>query len=83
MIFYIIIFIILLFLSKLDELDRKSVYYYFKNNFKMKTEYPLKAYLKIFYKTLLIPFKEKKFFQNIQKVVCITVMYLNFILNLL
>ena len=45
-IFYIIIFIItytLLCLSTLDELDRKSLYYYVKNMSKTKSEYPLKT----------------------------------------
>ena len=84
MLIYVIIFFIityiLLFINKLDNID-KSLYYFIKNSNNFNLETPIKTYLKCVYKALLIPFNNKIYLKNLLKVVFIVVIYMNIILN--
>jgi hypothetical protein len=64
MIIFIVILYILLFLSKLDDLDRKSIYYLIKNTHTFNIVASNKTYLTFCYQTLLIPFNEKIYFEK-------------------
>lgn len=61
---FIIIIYILLFLSKLDDLDRKSMYYLIKNTHTFNIVASNKTYLTFCYQTLLVPFNEKIYFEK-------------------
>ena len=67
MLIYLLILIIiyfLLFIRKLDDIDKKSSYYFIKNSNKFNLETPIKTYIKFLYKTLLVPFKEIMYFSK-------------------
>lgn len=60
----IIVIYILLLISKIDDIDKKAIYYFLKNSNKFNVEASFYTYIKFIYKTLLIPFKEKIYLEK-------------------
>ena len=61
---YLFIIYIIIFITKLDNLDKKCVYYLIKNINNLNVEASWKTYLESLYQSLLIPFKKKLYFER-------------------